>query len=154
MAKIKIFYDTNEPSKQSIIVDELELIGNGVTHYSVKVAKQDADTECTVGFDYVGHEVEFDGRVVVDGVRLPLELSSSIMRVLVRHLMREIGLRLTEMKRSYEHGCGDMYNDEQRRVAPVVLDQAIQSIEHELHLFMEDVSKGKTFEEISAGDKR
>lgn len=84
MAKVKISYDVNEREKASIIVNGQELIGLGVTGYELKVASRDSDTECRIGLDYLGHEIEFDGRVVVDGLRLSEEMSEAIVKKIMK----------------------------------------------------------------------
>ena len=134
MAKVKISYDVNERENASIVVDGVEFIGLGVTGYELKVAPGDADTECRIGFDFLGHEIEFDGRIVVNGLRLPLEVSSAIVKYLTDDLKESIIDEILERKENWvEKPVAEIYDD------------AIAAVKEMMAAFLTEVSNGHIF---------
>jgi len=100
MANIKL--KLKEPltgGGQEVIIDGREMTGLGISSIHVK-AEVEKPLTTILELNFNGHEIELDGCIQVDGIKLPPEIETAIFNLLARH----INVHILSAVSDYFHG--------------------------------------------------
>jgi len=132
MAKIKAKYGTDissgDPSPV-LEIDDIDLVElGGIVGWRFE-ARAGEQSSCEIEFDFISHDIEFDGVVFCDGVRMPMSASNAVLERILDVLEQRL--------RAKANACG-------RRGGKGIHVEALKLLRNEAKALFADIAIGVT----------